>query len=37
MRNVYVIPIPNAMKRTYSVWNNYQSQMSGVRNWLKTL
>jgi len=37
MCNVCVIPVPNAMKRAYSVWNNSQSQMSRVRNWLKTL
>ena len=28
MRNIYIIPIPNALKRAYSVWNNYQSRMS---------
>jgi len=28
IRNTYVIPISNAMKRAYSVWNNYQSHMS---------
>jgi len=27
-RNIYFIPIPNAMKRASSVWNNYQSHMS---------
>jgi len=31
MRNVYVIPIPNAMKRASSVSNNYQTHMR-VRN-----
>jgi len=36
MRKVYVIPIPNAMKRAYSVWNNYQTHMR-VKNWSKSL
>jgi len=36
MHDVYVHPIPNAMKRVYSVWSNYQTHMR-VRNWLKTL
>jgi len=34
MRNVYVMPILNAMKRASSVGNNYQAQMR-VRNWWK--
>jgi len=24
MRDVYVIPVPNAMKRVCSVWNNHR-------------
>jgi len=38
VRNVRVIPIPNAMNRACLVWkwNNYQTHMR-VRDWLKTL
>jgi len=36
MRNMYVIPIPNAVKRVSSVLNNYQTH-KGVRNWWKKL
>jgi len=34
MRNIHVIPIPNATKRASSIWNNYQTH-TRVRNWWK--